>query len=219
MKILSGSTSILKESLSDITVSEYMRLIFKNDLSVLTLSGNPSTEELEIRKSYIIYEFSVACGSNSSSVVLKSMKKSYSYSIKIVTFTLCHNLFIHGLRDEPLKVLRENGIVNAYQLKDHEVLNRFTSLISNYTMKIKEENDKMEKSKPKGEKKYKEEDFERNLAYISAQTGFKIDKKTTSLAELAAYIYNVKQKEDGECTRELNTGKSGRVKQPKALRR
>lgn len=202
----------LKEGIDEVTIKDYMDIVFKDKLNVLVIDGNPSIDELKTKCNEVIHDFSIACGSSSGYATNKYITSIYRHKATILALSICHNLTAQGITNEEINnTLSTCGMINCDKLDNHTKSHRIISLISSIKMKIKEAEKELEQRMSGSKKGVNIIEFENQLAIISRHMGFKIDKANTTLSELASYIHNIKNtNQNGNNTRQHITGKPGR---------
>lgn len=209
-----SNTYAVKNSIDDVFVSDYIRLIFDADLYVLVKHGKCPEKALIEAKNTILYEFTMASGGEKINPLLNSVRKITLIKNQITTLTICQNLIVSGEYDLPREYLKSLRI--RFNEKDINttlsLLNsRVKELTGRYNHEVKIYADKLPKD---GENRFTRDDFERQVTFLSKQLGFRIDKNTTTLREYASYLSDakreIKQQENG--AGKPHTGPAGRTR-------
>lgn len=197
------STSVIKGSISQVTIADYKKIVFENDLSSLIVSGSPSQEDLTEAKSSLLYEFSIATGAEVSNPILNSYRKIHLCKNKIAGLSIAQNMVVTNWNDEVTAFLRDIN-VKIYPLDIEKTIKNINRKIKSLQVQLKEEENRYKGliSNNGPSSVASEEDFERQISMIGKYMGFRIDKDTTYLSEYAAFIYGFKK--------ELEHGSAGK---------
>lgn len=188
-KAKSSNIPSIKDSIDKVTLEDYEKIIFDDDLSCLVIYGNHPLSDLLDAKNKVLDDFSQACGAKGLSHTVFSYKKIHSLRLRIRRLELCARLLPLGsqIAQDTLKDMRV-----MIDTSNNEVsLNRISSQIKLSVLKLREEISKYEKE-TKSDSSFTRDDYERQLSVVSKFIGFRIPR-SISLREYSAYIYQIKK--------------------------
>lgn len=190
-------------------LSVYMDVVCDDNLSALTIKGNPSNELLEDTKFKLISEFSEMSNQSETETQIERMRNLYLHEIRIRGYELSLTLIIEKRYPEAIGFLNRNGL----KCKTPETEEEFERLIKAVRMKITNNTAKYREAKTaydsyvkKGEKPTRKY-FNKLLVMLSVCEiiKFQLDPKKMTVAEFAEYLnlYN-------EYTNNLKSNQYGR---------
>lgn len=191
---IQSNTSVIKNSIDQITIFDYQKIVFENNLSPLIISGNPDQEEVTETRNMLLYEFSIACGSTVSTPILSSYRKINNYKNKITSLNHIQVLILVEWNDEITSFLREMN-VRMFPGDADKTIKSINKKIKTILVSLKEESNRYQSlvSNTENSPELSLEEFERQISIIGKYMGFRIDKEKTSLSEYAAYIYSYRK--------------------------
>lgn len=203
-KASQSNISAVKDSISQITVTDYQKIVFDNDLSSLVISGSPNQQELTDAKNSLLYEFSIACGSNVSTPIMNSYRRIHLYKNKIASLNVAQSML--SVWDEELTAFLHEMKVKYFPGEVEKTAKMITRKIKMIQVSLKEESTRYQKlisdNGPVSE--LTPEEFERQLSTIGKYMGYRIDKNKTFLSEYAAYIYSYRKELENGRNRQRN---------------
>lgn len=210
-----GKKPVGKESHSNIyhihddakkcTLNMYIEIAFRNNLNALIIEGNPPVEELTNARNEIINEFTEATGNHAAGILSRSLHKLFRLKSKIACYQLILNLIFFDEYDkveEQLKTM--NYKVPTNEKEKQQLIQRIKTKIKTTYVSLSEESRKYNNLiKDSQGKEYTENDFEKQLSYVSKYMGYHIDKDKVTLIEYASYLNNYQKEIEYGIKREL----------------
>lgn len=197
MKVLTQDTQAkssnisLKDSIDKVTISDYERLIFDNDLSILVIAGNPDEEYLRSVMNDILFDFTNACSDGTINPIINQYRRINLYRLHIKQLQLCAQIIPFGAPESVKIALKRIGI-HVDIVNKKIVMKAISGKIKQLYIKLSEEIDSYKKKKASDKGTFTRNDHAKQLAYISKEMGFKIDRESTTLREYSSYISFVK---------------------------
>lgn len=203
-----SNTYAVKDSLDEIYLSDYIRIVFDDDLSVLVKTGKVPEKALIEAKNRVLFEFTTASGGEKINPLLNSTRKIFLIKSRIALLTLCQNLISAGKYEKPKEYLKQMRIrFDEKNIKSSLSLlgSKIKELVGRLNHEIKQYNDKLPKDETD---KFTRDDLEKQIAFVSKWIGFRIEKEKTTLREYASYLSNIKQ----ESQKQQENGNAGKFR-------
>lgn len=169
-------------------------MVFENDLSVLIVCGEPSEKDLREAMGNILFQFTESCGAGSVNSGLKSASRTSLMQMRVKLLEACYHSVATGGTDYVFETLRKNR-VTYFKNDIPRTLKIIEGKIKELIVKLTEEAAKRKNKPTKEEKTFTRDDHAGQLAFVSKYCGFRIDTKSTSLREYAAYISSIKKEQ------------------------
>lgn len=199
---------ILKTGLNEITISEYIDVVFNGKMDCLIISGCPTKDDLENAKNEILCNLSEELSGNALNASLNSWRKIHLFKSRVSILRICVRLIEIGEIETALSYLKP---FNIRTNNPHDI---FKQIESKYKQTVSSLGECIELYKKRSENSSNNSTlsyFEDQLTSISQNMGYRIDKKTTTLSEYASYIRTIrKQLKDGSAKSDTNTAKRPR---------
>lgn len=178
----------MKESLSQLTMADYIELLCGNDSVLLSESEKTTSQQILTAKRNIIFEYKTIADHSSIVAYLSEQESKKKTAIEILLFQLCNNLIKLNAFDEVREILIDYGI-NANSMSEDKlkiaVTSRLNRALSLQKRESLQENEIVKKQSPKEIRAI----FDKQTACVMTYFKFQIDINSIS-ATIFANIVN-----------------------------